>query len=305
MKGYKIFIATSSFGDGDPSVFKVLKKTGCTHVLNPHRRKLNEGEITGILQEGGYQGLLAGLEPLNSRVFAAVPQLKVISRVGVGLDNVDQKAARSAGIKVYNTPGVLTDAVAELALGLMLDALRKISLQDRRMRAGQWEKHTGGLLKGKVVGIAGFGSIGRRVAQLVQAFGASVIFTDVRKITLPGAKQVVFASLLRSADVISLHSSGTGCLIGDAEIKKLRPGVILVNTARGGLIEEEALFKGLSSGRIACAALDVFTEEPYAGKLLMADNVILTPHIGSYAREARVLMEMMAVENLINGLKGM
>ncbi len=300
----KVFISTTTFAEDDPSILRALSKAGFVATLNPHRRRLTEAEITEIFVQGDYVGLLAGLEPLTKEVLSKTRDLKVISRVGVGLDNVDLEAARKQGIKVFNTPGVLTDAVAELTIGLILAALRKIILSDRNIRKNQWTKDMGSLFKGKTLGIVGFGNIGERVAQLAQAFGVKVIFSDVRKIRKGRAEQVTFSKLMELADIISVHTSGQECLIGEKQIKAAKQGVIIVNTARGGLIDEGAILNGLSSGKIACAALDVFENEPYKGILCKHDHVILTAHIGSYAKEARILMERMAVENLLKGLKG-
>ena len=298
----KVFIATTSFGEDDASVLKGLQDAGFDYTLNPLRRRLDAREIGEFLVSGGYEGLLAGLEPLTKDVLVAAKSLKVISRVGVGMDNVDQAAAKELGIKVFNTPGVLTDSVAELALGLILSALRKIAVSDRKMHAGQWDKKMGVLLKGKAVGVVGFGAIGQRVAELCMAFGADVIFTDVRTIQKAGAQQVPFETMVRDADVITLHSSGKECLIAEEQIAAMKEGVVIINTARGALIDEAALLDGLLSGKVGGAALDVFGKEPYQGPLAAQDNVILTPHVGSYARDARMVMEKMAVENLIRGL---
>ncbi|MEI7998546.1 MAG: phosphoglycerate dehydrogenase [Candidatus Omnitrophota bacterium] len=300
----KVFIATTTFGNDDPTILSLLIKEGVEYTLNPFERRLNETEIKDVLSKGIYDGLLAGLEPLTKDVLFQAKGLKVISRVGVGLDNVDQSAAGARNILIFNTPGVLTDAVAELTLGLMLAALRKVSFLDRKMHTGQWEKVSGALLKGKLVGLIGFGHIGQRVATLVKAFGAEVLFFDVCKTNSLDAQQVELEQLIRTADIISLHSSGKECLIEANEISQMKQGVIIVNTARGILIDEGALAQGLSSGKVGCAALDVFTQEPYQGPLLKFDNVIMTPHIGSSAKEARIMMEKMAVENLLKGLKG-
>jgi D-3-phosphoglycerate dehydrogenase / 2-oxoglutarate reductase len=300
----RVFISTTTFGEDHPLILNVLAKAKVAVTMNPLHRRLNEEEITGILIKGRYDGLLAGLEPLTKNVLVNAKDLKVISRVGVGLDNVDQTAASKLGIKVFNTPGVLTDAVAELTLGFILAALRKIAYSDRQMHKGIWDKKMGSLLGGKILGIVGFGHIGRRVAELALAFGAKIIFSDVCKIRHPLAKQVTFKALIKSADIISLHASGQDRLIGEKEIKAAKQGVIIVNTSRGRSIDETALLKGLSSGKIASAALDVFEQEPYNGDLCKNDHVILTPHIGSYAKEARMKMEKMAVDNLIKGLKG-
>jgi len=302
-KSHKVFVATTTWGEDDPAVLKILSAAGMKVTVNPLRRRLSEEEIKDILKNGAYDGLLAGLEPLTRNVLEQAKELKVISRVGVGLDNVDMAAAKKLGIKVFNTPGVLTDAVAELTLGLMLAVLRQITLCDRKMRDGQWHKKMGALLKDKTVGIVGFGQIGQRVGQLVSAFGAKVIFTDVRKIRCQGMKQVTLAQLIKGADIISLHAAGKAVVIDDARIALMKPGVIVINTARGALIDENALVQGLASGKIAGAGLDVFWEEPYRGKLLEQEQVILTPHIGSYAKEARVVMERTAAENLIKGFR--
>jgi D-3-phosphoglycerate dehydrogenase len=161
----------------------------------------------------------------------------------------------------------------------------------------------GGLLKGKMLGIIGLGKIGKRVAHLAKAFGARVLFYDVKQVKGWTEKKVSLNELFRRSDIISIHSSTKERLIGEKEISKMKKGVILINTARGEVINENSLYKGLLSGKIAYAALDVYNNEPYSGKLSSLDNVILTPHIGSYAKEARIKMEVEAARNLIKGLK--
>jgi D-3-phosphoglycerate dehydrogenase len=300
-KRVQALCATSEFGVYSSKPIELLKNAGIELDLNPFRRKLSESEVKSLLSKKNYVGLLAGLEPLTSDVLSN-SKVKVVSRVGVGVDNVDLKAAEGLGIRVYNTPNVLTQSVAELTLGLMLCALRGISLSDRKLRKKIWERHMGSLLDGKVVGIIGFGAIGQRVGALVKAFGAEVIFYDTRKID-SWAPHVGLSELLARSDIITVHASGKESIIGEDEIGKMKDGVILINAARGNLIEEEALIKALMNGKVAWAALDVFKEEPYEGKLAEIDNVTLTSHIGSYAKEARIEMEIKAAENLIKGLK--
>lgn len=299
----KVFISTSTFAEYNKAPTDLLRKAGIVYHLNPHKRRLTEKEISGFLSKGNYEGLLAGTEPLNRRVLGSVKELKVISRVGVGLDNVDLDVATRLKIKVFNTPDVLTDSVAELTLGFMLCCLRKIALTDRNIRKEIWKKEMGTLLKGKTVGLIGFGRIGQRVANLTKAFGAKVIFSDPRKIKSSLGKQVSMDNLLKAADIISIHAASKEVLISENEIAKMKHGVILVNTARGSLVTAAVLLKGLKSGKVASAGLDVFESEPYSGKLINFDNVVLTPHIGSYAKEARIKMELEAVENLLKGLK--
>jgi D-3-phosphoglycerate dehydrogenase len=258
-----------------------------------------------LLEEHQPVGLLAGTESITRAAMAqARKYLKVISRVGAGWDNIDLDAAAALGILTYRTTGVLTQAVAELTIGLMLAALRSIALQDRNLREGLWKKRMGGLLHNKLVGLIGFGAIGQRVGELTKAFGCEVVYHDPRPHSVPWARAVSLSELLAEADVISLHASGKECILGAGEMNSLgKRGVLLVNTARGELIDDEALCACLKAGRIGYAALDVFAEEPYRGPLCALENVILTPHIGSYALESRKLMEETAISNLLRGLR--
>jgi len=299
----KIFISTSSFAKYDKGPLKALKKNRIKYTLNPYKRRLTRDEIFKILKKGQYNGLIAGTEPLSGDVLQEVSPLKVISRVGVGLDNVDLKRARALNIKVYNTPYVLIDSVSELTIGLILSGLRKITSMDKDMRKKRWNKEMGLLLCGKTLGLIGFGKIGRRVAGLAHLFGAKIHYYDIKTIKNTKYKQVSLKKLLKTSDIVSIHASSTKRFITKNAISNMKNGAILVNTSRGSVIDEEALYKALKSGKIAMACLDVFNSEPYSGKLAKLNNVVLTPHIGSYAREARVEMEKEAVGNLIKGFK--
>lgn len=300
-----ILTTTSSFAAESPELIENLKNCGLRVLINPFARKLKEEELIGLLSEYHPVGLLAGTEPIRRKVLEnAKEYLRVISRVGAGWDNIDRDAAAEFGIRVYRTSGVLTQAVAELAVGLMLSALRAILPQDRMLRQGLWQKRMGSLLQGKIVGIIGFGAIGQRVGELVQAFGAEVVYYDSQPLSVSWAKRFSLSGLLEQADIISIHASGKERILGTAELNSIgKPGVILINTARGELIDEQALCAALTEGRIAYACLDVFNEEPYCGPLCSMDNLVLTPHIGSYAREARQLMEEAATNNLLTGLQ--
>jgi D-3-phosphoglycerate dehydrogenase len=302
----KIVLATTtSFGTGCPGFGECLREQDLRLETNPFKRKLSEEELLALLDQHRPVGLLAGTEPITRKVLEqARHHLRVISRVGVGWDNVDHAAAAEFDLRVYRTAGVLTQAVAELTLGLMLAALRSVAFQDRLLRQGVWRKCMGALLQEKKVGIIGFGAIGKRVGELVRAFGAEVLFYDVKAQEMPGAQEVSLPQLLAQADIISLHASGKKRILGPQEFEAMgNRGVILINTARGELIDEEALSSALKTGRVGCACLDVFQEEPYRGAFCAMDNMILTPHIGSYAQEARELMEKTALDNLIKGLK--
>lgn len=297
----KVFIATSSFAKNSPAPLEMLKAAGLDVEINPHGRRLSESEITAFLSDKEY--LIAGTESLTRKVIESAKYLKVISRCGVGMDNVDMEAAKSLGIKVFNTPDAPTLAVAELTVGLILDLLRRVSFMDRNIRRGQWQKTMGNLLSGKKVGIIGFGRIGRRTAELLKNFGCEIAYTDPCKgDELSGFKCLTLEMLLKWADIISLHVSVKDTLIGGDEIRNMKPGAWLVNVSRGGVVDETALHQALKNSHLSGAALDVFDREPYSGPLTELNNIILTPHIGSYAKEARVEMELQAVRNLLMGL---
>ncbi len=300
-----ILTTTSSFGSHSSEGIEELSRHGLEVVLNPLGRKLQSQELLELLEKHRPVGLLAGIEPMTrAALIQARDYLKVISRVGVGWDNIDLEAAAELGILIYRTSGVLTQAVAELTIGLMLAALRSIALQDRNVRQGLWKKRMGGLLHNKMVGLIGFGAIGRRVGELAKAFGCEVVYYDPQPVSVDWARRVSLPELLAEADIISLHASGKERLLGAKEMNSLgKRGALLVNTARGELIDDEVLCACLKEGRIGYAALDVFAEEPYTGPLCAMENVILTPHIGSYALESRLLMEETAISNLLRGLR--
>ncbi|MBN2141002.1 MAG: phosphoglycerate dehydrogenase [Desulfovibrionaceae bacterium] len=298
-----VLITTSSFAEHSAGPLSLLRDKGLCPVPNPHGRRLTEDELLALLAEHSPVGLLAGTEPLTRRVLeAGRGRLKVVSRVGVGWDNVDLDAARELGVAVLRTEGVLDRAVAELALGLILSALRMVPARDREIRRGVWNKALGALLFDKTVGLIGFGAVGRRLGEFVSALGARVVFCDPRPLAAEFATRLSLDELLRVSEIISLHASGQERILGGPELDLCRPGLILVNTARGGLVDEDALYERLADGRVAWACLDVFEHEPYSGRLRDLDNATLTPHIGSYAREARAEMERLAVKNLLRGL---
>ncbi|MBN1693510.1 MAG: phosphoglycerate dehydrogenase [Dehalococcoidales bacterium] len=296
----KVYISTSSFAEYDKLPLKLLKDAGIDSQANPHGRKLTEDECLKLF--GDADGLIAGTEPLTAEVLKSAKKLKVISRVGVGLDNVDLDAAKKRGIRIFSTPDAPTLAVAELTLGLMLALLRRITQGDKETRAGKWQKPMGSLLHGKKAGIIGMGRIGRKVAELVKGLGAQAAYCDPA-VNEAGYQRLSMEELLAQSDIVTLHLSGGGTLLGEKELRSMKKGSYLINCARGGLVDETALAKVLKEDHLAGAALDVFAKEPYTGPLTKLDNVILTPHIGSYAKESRIEMEVEATRNLIEGLK--
>lgn len=296
-------ITTSTFAREDAEPLDLLRRAGIEWRLNPYGRKLQPEEAVRFLGEA--DGVIAGTETLNRAVLGQLPKIQVISRVGVGLENVDLAYAEERGIQVFSTPEGPTQGVAELALGGLLAVSRGVALSDAAIRRGEWTKPMGHLLQGKTVGLIGLGRIGRAFAGLLRAFDVSLIAHDLEpnlsEAQRLGVELVGFERILSRADVISLHLSGVPAqpLLGDEEFRRMKPGAIVVNTARGGWIDESALAGALRSGHLGGAYLDVFEEEPFHGPLTQLSNVVLTPHIGSYAAECRVRMEAEAASHVV------
>ena len=249
---------------------------------------------------------------------AAGPQLRCVANVAVGYDNVDVEAATRRGVVLTNTPGVLDDATADLTLALILAVTRRVAEGDRLLRAGRpwtWGMSfmLGSSLRGKLLGIVGLGGIGRRVAERARAFGMEIAYhsrhpapEDV--VAELGAVRMPLGQLLAEADVVSLHcplTSDTHHLLGAAEIATMKPSSVLVNAARGPIVDERALAEALAAGRIAGAGLDVYEHEPRVEPgLLELENVVLTPHLGSATVETRTAMAELAARNAISVLNG-
>lgn len=303
-----VLVTTSSFSVDDAAPKQALVKAGLTVFENPFKRKLTEEEVAKLLTDHKPLGMVAGVEPLTAAVLEkASSHLKTISRCGVGLESVDLDAAKRLGIEVLSTPDAPAPAVAELTLALMLNALRAVSQADRALRAGTWKALQGRLLGDKTVGVVGLGRIGARVAKLCLAFGCSVLGYDpLESAGAPGVDRVSLDELLAESDIVTLHvplTSQNKSLISRSSLAKMKKGSVLINVSRGGLVDEAALAAALASGQLSAAGLDVFETEPYAGPLTKLDNVVLTAHMGSAAKECRSRMEREAAENLLAGLR--
>ncbi len=275
---------------------------------------------TLVQKAGGVDALLCLLtDRIDGKLMDAIgPQVKVISQMAVGFDNIDIPAATVRGIPVGNTPGVLTDTTADFTWALLMAAARRVVEGDRFTRAGKWKTwgpidFLGPDVNGATLGIVGFGRIGQALARRARGFDMRILYFDKgRKFE---AEQQSFAqyaeleTLLREADFVSLHTSlsqETYHLMDDAHLGMMQPGGILINTARGPVVDPGALFRALSSGAIAYAALDVTEPEPIRpdDPLLTLDNIIVAPHIASASHQTRNKMAVMAAANLIAGLKG-
>lgn len=301
---YRVAIGSSSFAAEDKTPLRMLESAGIEVVPNPFKRRLTEKEI--IKHLSGVDGLIAGLEPLNRHVLSSAPQLKAIARVGIGMSNVDLEAAKELGIKVSNTPDEPAKAVAEMTLAALLVLCRRLVAANAALHAGNWQKFIGLGLAGTKVLLVGYGRIGRRVGGLLRAFGAEILVADpfLDEHSLNARERYVsLDDGLREAEVVSLHASGTELLLGANEFGKMRDGVILLNSARAELVDEAALIEALECGKVSSAWFDVFWQEPYRGPLLAFDQVLLTPHVGTYTRQCRSSMEVAAVENLLRDFR--
>jgi len=265
-------------------------------------------ELPNILP--AYDGcVVRGRTKIRQPLIDLCPGLKVIVRGGVGLDNIDADYARSKGITVMNTPKASSASVAELAIGFMFDLARSIYKATATMKAEKWEKKAfeGDELGGKTLGLIGVGNIGREVAKRALALGMTVIAYDPYVKAVEGVRMVTLDELLAQSDIISLHLPKTkesANMIGKAQFEKMKTGVRLVNCARGGIVDEAALYEALVSGKVAGAALDVFAEEPPTDyRLLKLDNVIGLPHIGAATKEARGRVGAEVAEKLIEFAK--
>lgn len=303
----KILTSPSSFGQVGPEPFDLLTQNGYEYINNPYGRKLTEDEVIELAKD--CVGIVAGVEPLTARVMDALTELKVISRVGIGMDSVDLNYAKEKGIIVTNTPDGPTRAVAELTLAMTLSLLRKIPQADAALKNKEWKKQTGNLIFNKIIGVVGLGRIGRLVSELFRGIGNPVIGFDPYADTAWAAKNGVtladFETVLKTADIVTLHVPGNADgspVVGKVEIEMLKKSAFLINISRGGIVDEEALYESLAAKNIAGAAVDVFVEEPYSGPLTELDNIVLTPHLGSYAEEGKLLMEIDAVRNLLAAL---
>jgi len=284
---------------------------------NAENRTVSARELIDALKQR--EGLLC---TINDRIDAAVldqcASLKVIANFGVGFNNIDVVAATAHKIPVANTPGVLTDATADLAFGLLLAMARRMGEGERLVRSGQWTgwepmQLLGADVSGATLGIIGFGRIGRAVAERARAFSMRVLYWNRTRLTedqesQTGAYFVEFEELLGEADFVSLHvpyGRETHHLIGEAQLRLMKPEAFLINTSRGAVIDEPALVRALQSGRIAGAGLDVYEHEPKLSPGLdQLENVVLAPHLGSATIGTRTKMGMIAVDNLLAACAG-
>ena len=303
-----IFISTSTFGNFSSKPLDLLRKKGFKFKLNKKGRKLTNDEI--VLALKNCDGVIAGTEKYSAKALEQLPKLKAISRVGIGLDNIDLIKAREKNISVFKTKTSPSKSVAELALALILDCSRYISHQNINLKKKKWIKQTGNLISGKKIGIIGLGAIGKEFVMLTKGFEFEYYAFDVNKdyefARKNKIKYLSLNKLFKICDIITIHlsySSKNKNIINQKYLSIMKENLILVNTSRGEIIDENALELSLRRKKLAAVGLDVFKKEPYVGKLLKYDNAILTPHIGSYSKEIRIAMEYESVLNIVNFFK--
>jgi D-3-phosphoglycerate dehydrogenase len=291
----RICVGASSFAKADEAPLLLLEQAGHTVDLNPVGRRLAREETIDFLQ--GAVGLLAGLEQLDEKVFSKTPKLQAIARIGIGMDNIDKDAAQKRHIKISNTPEAPTDAVAEMTLAALLSCSRRLTLANQALHEGRWEKEISFSLYESTVLLVGYGRIARRFEKLLEPFGVRILIFDPLY-----TEGVQIKDLLAEADVISLHASGNSRILEDRELALIKPGAILLNSARGKLIDEQAVCRALQDGRLSWYWADSFEEEPYQGPLIELSNALLTPHVSTYTLLCRREMELQAVQNLLRDL---
>lgn len=311
LSGCRVLVTPTSFARGNPALKSILENTVGEVAYNPFGRPLASAELGELLKDA--DGLIAGLDQIDAPALAAAKRLKVIARYGVGVDRVDVAAATRRGIVVANTPGANSAAVAELAVGLMLALCRHICQANQAIRCGKWPRYAGIGLGGKTIGLVGFGSIGREVASRLEAFGCRLLASDpyMKPDAAAGfpVSLVALEELLAASDVVSLHTAATAATAGMVNtdfLNKMKPGALLINTARGELIDEAALQQALEKKRLAGAALDCFCEEPPEPHhpLLQMPQVIATPHMGAHTDEAVSAMGRMSLDACLAVLRG-
>lgn len=304
-----IQVTTYPFGACGAKPRELLDASGHDVRYNPYHRRLKASEVPPLVATA--HGLVAGTESYTREVIEQAPNLRVLSRVGGGLDNVDLTTCRERSIVVTYTPEAPADSVAELTVAHILNLLRRMGESDKSVREGAWNRYLGYLVREVTVGILGVGRIGGRVVRLLQPFGPRLFGCDIRPDqTLAREVGLTWLSkeeLFATCDLVTVHvplTDETRYFIGAPELKSMKRGAMLVNTSRGKVLQEQALVDALSSGHLAGAALDVFETEPYEGPLTRFPNVILTAHMGASSRQGRYLMELQAAEDCLRVLAG-
>lgn len=299
----KVVITPRSYGLYSPDIWKQWERAG--FVVESAAGPLQEEELIRLLH--GADALLVGTDQVSRKVLEQSDSLRMICKYGVGIDNIDKEAASALGIVVDNTPGVNTEAVADYTFGLLLSLARQIPESHADLLQGKWKKRVGIEVWGKTLGILGLGAIGKAVARRAKGFDMRIaafdLYPDYEFAAEYGIKITDFSTLIQTADIVTIHlalTDDTYHLIGSQELAAMKPEALVINTSRGGIVDESALSDALASGRIAGAALDVFQNEPLLDSpLTTVDRLLLTPHNASASIEAIRRMTEQSTERIL------
>jgi D-3-phosphoglycerate dehydrogenase len=305
LKECRILVTATSYGKNDANLISYLENQVGEVTYNTTGKPLNSKQLQSLLPD--MDGYIAGLDSIDRQAILSANKLQVIARYGVGVDAVDLATAKERGIIVTNTPGANSVSVAELAIGMMLALARSLVTANQAIRAGQWPRLNGVSLEGKTVGILGFGSIGKNVAKRLCSFGCVILAYDPQLPEGPGefgARLVSQDEVIKRADFLTLHcpllESNKG-MVNESFLARMKPGAYLINTARGELVDENALLLALQDGRLGGAALDVFASQPpdVNNPLLVLPQVITTPHTGAHTDNSTTAMGWGALNNCL------
>jgi D-3-phosphoglycerate dehydrogenase / 2-oxoglutarate reductase len=304
----KVLITTVPFADKNCLPLDLLKKSNIEYLINPLNKKLTENELVEMISD--FDVIIAGTELITKKVMDAATNLKMISRVGIGLDSVNLLEAEKRGIVVSYTPDAPAPAVAELTIGLMLTLLRSVQLSNMEMHIGKWHRFFGRRLSKVVIGIIGIGRIGAGVLQHLQGFGSpKILVNDINSDSNLNKKfnieWVDKETIYKQSDIITIHTpltAQTKNMIRKDQLLSMKNDAIIINTARGGIINEQDLYEVMQAGHLSGAAIDVFDFEPYDGKLREIQRCILTAHMGSMSVDCRTRMEIEATEETVRFL---
>ena len=308
----KVLVTSSHFETLCLEAKKLLEGAG-------HEAVVYKGELPYMSFEqiaaviGDIDGAIVGLDDWTDAVFNIAPKLKVVAKFGVGTDNIDKESAKRHGIKVINAPGINSNAVAELTIGVILDVLRSITSLHMALCEGEWRRSLGNELEGRTVGLMGFGAIARLVAKKLQGFDVRVLaydlYPDHETAKKYGVELVSQEEILRESDIVSVHvpsTKETYQMFDDEAFAKMKKGSYLINAARGAVVDTQALLRALDSGKLAGAALDAFENEPLekGDPLLTCGKVICTPHTGAETRETYHKVSMCVAQGVVDVLAG-
>lgn len=307
---WRVLIGSRSFGQVFPEHIRRLEELGCEVIPNSVGRAYRAGELKEALV--GVDAIITGTDELTAEIINGAQKLRTIAKHGIGIETIDMEAARARGIVVSATPQASSDSVADLTLALLLATARKVVPAHLNTVSGGWKAYTGMELRDKVLGIIGLGRIGQQVCRRALGFGMQVIaydpYANQEFVKEHGVRLFELTELLASADVVTLHvpADQVQCpLLGAAELAAMKAGALLLNTARGALVDEAALADALESGQLGGAGIDAFENEPPVGSpLLTLENVVLTPHIGGRTYDGLRRMGEQTIENVVRALRG-